>query len=153
MSDLIEHHVVYTKQAGLVYEWPDSLSTFTQLPLKHTYCFTFLSIYPWCVWCVWCVAVEALGGQCLPCVVDIREEEQLKAAVDQAVAKFGGIDILVNNASAINITGTVETSMKKDVRTWCICPRGVYVPYLMWCNYSLASRNLHNIISLLLWIN
>lgn len=57
--------------------------------------------------------VEAAGGQCLPCVVDIREEDQLKAAVDQAVERFGGIDILVNNASAINLTGTVATSMKK----------------------------------------
>lgn len=57
--------------------------------------------------------VEAAGGQCLPCVVDIREESQLKDAVDQAIQKFGGIDILINNASAINVTGTLDTSMKK----------------------------------------
>ncbi len=57
--------------------------------------------------------VEAAGGRCLPCLVDVRDESQLQAAVDQAVEKFGGIDILVNNASAINITGTLETSMKK----------------------------------------
>ena len=57
--------------------------------------------------------VEAAGGQCLPCVVDIREEGQLKAAVDQAVERFGGIDILVNNASAIQLTGTLDTSMKR----------------------------------------
>lgn len=58
-------------------------------------------------------AVEAAGGQCLPCAVDIRDEDQLKGAVDQAVERFGGIDILVNNASAINLTGTLETPMKK----------------------------------------
>ena len=57
--------------------------------------------------------VEAAGGQCLPCVVDIREESQVATAVDQAVERFGGIDILVNNASAISLTGTVETTMKK----------------------------------------
>ena len=60
-----------------------------------------------------CSLVEAAGGQCLPCIVDIREEEQLKAAVDQAVEKFGGIDVLVNNASAIHLTGTMDTPMKK----------------------------------------
>lgn len=58
-------------------------------------------------------SVEEVGGKCLPCVVDVREESQLQAAVDQAVEKFGGIDILVNNASAINLTGTVNTTMKK----------------------------------------
>ena len=57
--------------------------------------------------------VEAAGGSCLPCVVDVREEKQVQAAVDEAVKRFGGIDILVNNASAITLTGTLETSMKK----------------------------------------
>ncbi len=60
-----------------------------------------------------CAIVEAAGGKCLPCVVDIRRESQIEKAVEEAVAKFGGIDILVNNASAINLTGTVETPMKK----------------------------------------
>ena len=49
--------------------------------------------------------VEAMGGQALPLVCDIRDEEQVNRAVQQAVDKFGGIDILVNNASAINLTG------------------------------------------------
>lgn len=59
------------------------------------------------------LAVEEAGGQCLPCEVNIRDEKAVEAAVHQAVQKFGGIDILVNNASAISLTGTLETPMKK----------------------------------------
>jgi len=58
--------------------------------------------------------VEEAGGQCLPCVVDIREEAQIQKAVEAAVEKFGGIDILVNNASAIHLTGTLDTPMKRS---------------------------------------
>ena len=60
-------------------------------------------------------AVEAAGGKCLPCVVDIRYEDQVAKAVGQAVETFGGIDIVVNNASAISLTGTADTTMKKCV--------------------------------------
>ena len=45
--------------------------------------------------------VEAAGGQALPCIVDIRYEDQVQACIEEAVRAFGGIDILVNNASAI----------------------------------------------------
>jgi len=57
--------------------------------------------------------IEKAGGKCLPCVVDIRSEEEVQDAVKSAVDKFGGIDILVNNASAISLTSTVETAMKR----------------------------------------
>jgi len=57
--------------------------------------------------------VEAVGGKALPLAVDIRFEDQVHAAVEQAVTRFGGIDILVNNASAISLTGTLETPMKR----------------------------------------
>jgi len=57
--------------------------------------------------------IEKAGGKALPCVVDIRFEDQVQAAVDKAVETFGGIDILVNNASAISLTGTTSTSMKR----------------------------------------
>jgi citronellol/citronellal dehydrogenase len=57
--------------------------------------------------------IEAAGGKALPCVVDIRAEDQIARAVEQAVATFGGIDILVNNASAISLTGTLETPLKR----------------------------------------
>ena len=59
------------------------------------------------------VSVEDVGGKCLPCVVDIQNEDQVAGAFEQAVAKFGGIDILINNASAISLTGTDNTPMKK----------------------------------------
>ena len=50
--------------------------------------------------------IEAAGGKALPLVCDIRIEEQVAAAVEQAARQFGGIDICVNNASAISLTGT-----------------------------------------------
>ena len=59
--------------------------------------------------------VEQAGGQCLPCIVDVRYEDQVARAIEQAVEKFGGIDILVNNAGAINLAGTLNTTMKKYV--------------------------------------
>lgn len=57
--------------------------------------------------------IEDAGGKALPCIVDVRSEEQIQAAVDMAVERFGGIDILVNNASAISVTSTPTTTMKK----------------------------------------
>lgn len=57
--------------------------------------------------------VEEAGGRCLPCIVDIREESTVLKAVEEAVKTYGGIDILVNNASAISLTGTLTTPMKK----------------------------------------
>ena len=57
--------------------------------------------------------IEAAGGAALPIVGDIRDEQQVQAAVDAAVERFGGIDICINNASAINLTGTEATDMKR----------------------------------------
>ena len=59
------------------------------------------------------VEVEAAGGHALAIRCDIREDEQVQAAVDQTVARFGGIDILVNNASAIWLRGALDTPMKR----------------------------------------
>ncbi len=58
-------------------------------------------------------AVEAAGGKALAIKCDIREEEQVQAAVTQTVEAFGGIDILINNASAIWLRGTLDTPMKR----------------------------------------
>src|SRR5512147_2074877 len=57
--------------------------------------------------------IERAGGKALPVACDIREEAQVRAAVQAAVERFGGIDVLVNNASAIHLAGTVETPMKR----------------------------------------
>src|SRR5690242_16848876 len=57
--------------------------------------------------------IDKAGGNGLGIVCDIRFEEQVAAAVKKAVEKFGGIDILVNNASAISLTGTEDTPMKR----------------------------------------
>jgi citronellol/citronellal dehydrogenase len=58
-------------------------------------------------------AVERAGGKALALVVDVREEAQVAEAVERAAAAFGGIDICVNNASAIQLTGTLQTEMKR----------------------------------------
>ncbi|KAI6199038.1 hypothetical protein M3Y96_00584200 [Aphelenchoides besseyi] len=60
--------------------------------------------------------IEEVGGRCLPCVVDVRDEESCRKAVNEAVKKFGGIDVLINNASAIAPSSTVDTEMKKSVK-------------------------------------
>ena len=57
--------------------------------------------------------IEKAGGEALPIVCDIRDEAQIEAAVAQTVEKWGGIDILINNASAISLTGTLDTAMKR----------------------------------------
>ena len=57
--------------------------------------------------------IEKAGGKALPLIVDVRDEANVLDAVAQTVAKFGGIDICVNNASAISLTGTEATDMKR----------------------------------------
>lgn len=71
--------------------------------------------------------IRAAGGQALPLQVDIREEDAVLAAVRQAVATFGGIDILVNNASAISLTDTEHTPMKRYDLMNGINARGTYL--------------------------
>ena len=58
-------------------------------------------------------AIREAGGQALPLVCDIRDERQVTEAVAETVERFGGIDVLVNNASAISLTGTMSTDMKR----------------------------------------
>jgi citronellol/citronellal dehydrogenase len=71
--------------------------------------------------------IEDAGGKALPCVVDIRHEDQVAAAVQKTVETFGGIDILVNNASAIHLTGTTSTPMKRYDLMHAINTRGTFV--------------------------
>jgi len=70
--------------------------------------------------------IQAAGGQCLPVQCDIRDETQIANAVAAAVERFDGIDILVNNASAISLTGTLETPMKRFDLMFGINVRGTY---------------------------
>src|SRR5512144_343325 len=72
--------------------------------------------------------VEAAGGRALAIQLDVRDADAVAAAVQQAVKAFGGIDILVNNASAISLTGTLDTPVKRfdlmvgvDVRGTLLC--------------------------------
>jgi citronellol/citronellal dehydrogenase len=71
--------------------------------------------------------IEAAGGQALPLVVDVRDEESVVRAVQQAVERFGGIDICVNNASAIQLTGTLQTDMKRYDLMNGVNARGTYL--------------------------
>ena len=71
--------------------------------------------------------IEQAGGKALPLVCDIRFEEQVNDAVARCVAQFGGIDICVNNASAIQLTGTLATDMKRYDLMQQINARGTYL--------------------------
>ncbi|CRL00470.1 CLUMA_CG013732, isoform A [Clunio marinus] len=86
--------------------------------------------------------IEAAGGKALPCVVDVRDEAQVRSAVESAVAQFGGIDIVVNNASAISLTPTAATEMKRYDLMHHINTRGTFLvskeclPYLKKSNHA-----------------
>jgi citronellol/citronellal dehydrogenase len=71
--------------------------------------------------------IEAAGGRALPCQVDVQDEQQVRAAVDRTVATFGGIDVLVCNASAISLTDTVHTPMKRFDLMHAVNTRGTFV--------------------------
>jgi citronellol/citronellal dehydrogenase len=88
-------------------------------------------------------AVRKAGGKALPLVVDIREEEQVRAAVARTIAEFGGIDILVNNASAISLTGTLETPMKRYDLMMAINQRGTFLCSQACLPHLLKAANPH----------
>ena len=71
--------------------------------------------------------IDAAGGKGLALVTDIRDEAQIAAAVAKTVETFGGIDILVNNASAISLTGTEQTAMKRYDLMHAVNTRGTFV--------------------------
>ncbi len=83
------------------------------------------------------------GGQGLACVTDIRIEEQVQAAVDQAVKTFGGIDILINNASAIDLSGTLDVSMKRYDLMHNINTRGTFLVSKLCLPHLLKADNPH----------
>jgi citronellol/citronellal dehydrogenase len=71
--------------------------------------------------------IERAGGKALPLVVDVRDEAMVRAGLDQAAQKFGGIDIVVNNASAIQLTPVVDTDMRRFDLMHQINARGTFV--------------------------
>ncbi|HEX8010826.1 MAG TPA: NAD(P)-dependent oxidoreductase [Casimicrobiaceae bacterium] len=91
--------------------------------------------------------LERAGGAALPLAVDIRDDAAVARAVEAAVARFGGIDILVNNASAIGLTGTLDTPMKRFDLMVGVNVRGTYacsqacLPHLV--ASAAAGRNAH----------
>jgi len=87
--------------------------------------------------------IEAAGGRALACIVDIRSDDQVEQAVAQAVATFGGIDILVNNASAISLTGTLDTPMKRFDLMHQVNTRGTYLCTRTCLPHLMRSTNAH----------
>ena len=80
--------------------------------------------------------IEAAGGRALPLVVDVRDEASVRQAVEATAQAFGGIDVCVNNASAIQLTGTLATEMKRYDLMNQVNARGTFltskacIPYL-----------------------
>ena len=88
-------------------------------------------------------AVEEAGGKALPLVVDIRFDDQVEEAVAKTVETFGGIDILVNNASAISLTGTLATPTKRYDLMHAINVRGTYLCSQKCIPHLLDAENPH----------
>ena len=87
--------------------------------------------------------IEAAGGNALPLQVDIREETEIAAAMKKAAQEFGGIDVLVNNASAINLTGTTETPMRRFDLMFGVNVRGTFAASQAAIPYLRESSNPH----------
>ncbi len=91
--------------------------------------------------------ITAAGGKALAIQCDLRDENQISAAVDQAAKEFGGIDILINNASAINLTPTLQTPAKRFDLMFDVNVRGTFLtsqavlPHLQ--ESAKADRNPH----------
>lgn len=87
--------------------------------------------------------IEQAGGQALPCAVDLRYDEQIQAAVQRAVETFGGIDILVNNTSAISLTRTLDTPMKRFDLMHQVNVRGTFACSQACLPYLKQAQNPH----------
>jgi len=87
--------------------------------------------------------IEQAGGKALPVIVDIRHEDQVEQAVAKTVETFGGIDICINNASAISLTGTLETDMKRYDLMHQINARGTFLVSKCCLPHLLKADNPH----------
>lgn len=88
-------------------------------------------------------AIEQAGGNALPLQVDIRDDSALQAAVEQAASHFGGIDVLVNNASAINLTPTLKTPMRRFDLMFSVNVRGTFATSQACLPFLLKADNPH----------
>jgi len=88
-------------------------------------------------------AIEAAGGHALPIAVDVRDEVSVKEALDATAAKFGGIDIVVNNASAISLTPVAATDMKRYDLMQQINARGTFMVSKYALPYLQKAENPH----------
>ena len=93
-------------------------------------------------------AIEAAGGKALPIMCDIREEAQVQDAVQKTVDRFGAIDICVNNASAISLTGTLETPMKRYDLMHHVNTRGTFLVSKTCLPHLLNSKFTPHILNL-----
>lgn len=87
--------------------------------------------------------IEAVGGKALPVMCDIRDEANVQRAIDAAIAEFGGIDICINNASAIALTPTTQTDMKRYDLMNGVNARGTFLLSKLCHPYLLESDNAH----------
>jgi len=87
--------------------------------------------------------IEKAGGQALPIVVDVRDPDSIQAAVDQTVARFGGLDICVNNASAIQLTGTLATEVRRYDLMNQVNARGTFLTSRACLPHLLKAANPH----------
>ncbi len=87
--------------------------------------------------------IEEAGGKALPLAVDIREEDQVAAAVNKTVDTFGRIDILVNNASAIFLSNTIDTPMKRYDLMQDVNTRGTFLCSKLCAPHLMKSDNPH----------
>jgi citronellol/citronellal dehydrogenase len=87
--------------------------------------------------------IEAAGGRALPVVCDIRDDDAVRNAVQAGVDKFGGIDICINNASAISLTSTLQTSMQRFDLMHQVNTRGTFLVSQTCIPHLLKSANPH----------
>jgi len=93
-------------------------------------------------------AIEEAGGKAMPVQVDIRSEDQVEDAMAHAAGVFGGIDVVVNNASALGLTGTSETEMKRFDLMHGINARGTFVTSKAGLKYLLKSDNNPHVLNI-----
>ena len=90
-----------------------------------------------------CEEIEDAGGHALPAIADIRDDEAVERAVERTVDRFGGLDVLVNNASAISLTGTLETPMKRFDLMHQVNVRGTFLATRLCLPHLTEAENPH----------